>query len=145
MPLYLDSKRSSLTRDCLLPSHEHPTPTFKCSLFVLAAGYRLHKTITNIPCYLLWPSLLVFYFIHGPHCSFNIFYSNKTLVQAKIMTYCILNQTGEGKKAAKRMLFNKAAKHALHYWSIMLFLIIKLSITKKKRFPQKAFFGSTIN
>lgn len=113
MPLHLDSESSSLTSDCSLAYYEHPTSNSKCSLSVLAVGYRFHKTITHIPCYLLWPSLLVFYLIHSPYCSFNIFYSNKTLVQAKIMTYCVLNQTGEKKKAAKRILFNKAAKHTI--------------------------------
>lgn len=95
-----------------------------CSTQRTHSGYRITEQLSwtkpnpNVPCYLLWPSLLILYFIHCPYCSFNIFDSNKTLVQAKIMTHCILNQTQKGEKVVKLIQFKKAA-YAVYFANLL--------------------------
>lgn len=94
-----------------------PPPTSTHS----SSGCRIqdYKTVTHIPCYLLWPSLLVFDFVHSPHCSFNIFYSNKTFVQAKIMTHCILNQTVKSQEEQEEYCLIRQPNTVL-YWSYLI-------------------------
>lgn len=51
--------------------------------------------MAHLPTYLLRPSLLELYLVHGPHSPLNVLYSHKTLVKAKIMPDRVLQRGRE--------------------------------------------------
>ena len=60
----------------------------------------------HIPSDLLWSSFVELNLIDGPHGTFYVFYSHKTFVETKVMSYCIL-VAGTPRQAGKWINRNK--------------------------------------
>lgn len=52
----------------------------------------INRKSSTAPCNSLGSPLLVFHLIHCPNCAFHIFYTHKALVQAEVVTDCVLIQ-----------------------------------------------------